>query len=313
MEELINEKPLNNILLTNDNERKIIPIEGTRWGELIIPAKHENPGKTKKGLKVLAIASFDYGYVMFETLKECEKQYPNRLNIVGLVTDDPANPEAKISMKRRIWRMFDEKGKMAEEMMMVESALSFGVPCYTGEIKIDYFNKLLSEWEPDAIIVFVFGQFFSKEIINYPKLGNYNFHPADLANHYGAGPQPFEDMIERKAETSKLTIHHITEDVDAGHIIGQSPPVNIKLKNGKLTDNVLVLEDKLMAPVEKMSAILISELIKRWEAEKTGKIDKIDFYKFFSEKEKEELMKPIQSNDHRTILPVLSKNLGFFK
>ncbi|MCD4736864.1 MAG: hypothetical protein K8R53_12540 [Bacteroidales bacterium] len=312
MNKLINEKPLNEILLADDKKRKIIPVEGTRWGELIIPAKHENPGKTQDGLKVLAVASFDYGYVMFETLKECEKRFPERLNIVGLVTDDPANPEAKISMKRRIWRMFDDKGKLKEEKMMVESALSFGVPCYTGEIKIDYFNKLLAEWNPDAILVFVFGQFFNKEIINYPKLGIYNFHPADLANHYGAGPRPFEDMIERKAETSRLSIHHITEDVDAGHIVGQSPLVNIRFKNGELTENVMVLEDKLMQPVEKMSAILISELILRKEAGKTEKIDEIDFNKSFTEKEQEKLMDPIQSDKHKTQLPVLSKNPEFF-
>jgi len=73
---------------------------------------------------------------------------------------------------------------MEEEKIMVESALSFGIPCYTGEIKIEYFNKLLAEWNPDTIIVFVFGQFFNKEIINYPQLGIYNFHPADLAHTY---------------------------------------------------------------------------------------------------------------------------------
>jgi len=312
MNELKNEKPLNEILLADDKKRKIIPVEGTRWGELIIPAKHENPGKTQDGLKVLAVASFDYGYVMFETLKECEKRFPERLNIVGLVTDDPANPDAKISMKRRIWRMFDDKGKMDEEKMMVESALSFGVPCYTGEVKIEYFNKLLAEWNPEAILVFVFGQYFNKEIINYPQLGIYNFHPADLANHYGAGPRPFEDMIGRKAETSRLTIHHITEDVDAGHIVGQSPPVNIKFKNGRLTDKVLVLEDKLMGPLEKMSATLISELILRKEAGLSGKIDTIDFERFFTPEDKKRLLQPIQSTDCKNALPVLSEDLEFF-
>jgi len=100
MKELINEKPLNEILLADDNERKIIPVEGSRWGELIVPAKHAYPDKSKKGLRVLAVASFYYGYQMFETLKACEKIFPDRLNIVGLVSDDPANPDAKISAKK---------------------------------------------------------------------------------------------------------------------------------------------------------------------------------------------------------------------
>ena len=39
----------------------------------------------------------------------------NRLNIVGLVTDDPANSYSKISIKRRIWRLFDQKEKVEFE------------------------------------------------------------------------------------------------------------------------------------------------------------------------------------------------------
>jgi len=312
MTELINEQPLNKILLTDDEKRKIIPVDGTRWGELIIPAKHENPHKNNEGLKVLAVTSYDYGYLLFETLKECERRYPDKLNIVGMVTDDPANPEAKISMKRRIWRLYDEKEKLEEEKVMIESALTFGVPCYTGEIKIDFFNKLLAEWNPDVILVYVFGQFFNKEIINYPSMGIYNFHPTDLANHYGAGPQPFADMIERKVETSKLTIHHITEDVDAGHIVGQSPPVNIKLKDGSFTNDNLLLAHKMLQPEEKMSALLISELIKRKETGIGGKIDSIDFNRFFTDKEKEVLKEPIQSNTIKTKPPNLSNMLEFY-
>lgn len=313
MDELVNEQPLNKILMADNDERKIIPVESTRWGELIIPSKHENPAKTNKGLRVLAVTSYDYGYLLFETLKECERRHPDSLNIVGMATDDPANPDSKISMKRRIWRLYDNKERLDEEKIMVESALTFGVPCYTGEIKIDFFNKLLAEWDPEVIIVYVFGQFFNEKIINYPQIGIYNFHPADLANHYGAGPQPFVDMIERKAETSKLTIHHITKNVDAGHIVGQSPPVNIKLKDGSSTDNILAVAHKMIQPEEKMGAIFISELIKRKEAGKTGKIDRIDFDKFFTDKEKEVLMEPIHSNTIKSKLPELSPKIEFFK
>ena len=312
MKELINEKPLNEILLAHDNQRKIIPVEGTRWGELIVPAKNENLDKTKEGLRVLVVASFLYGYQLFETLKFCEKKYPNRLNIVGLVTDDPANPDAKISAKKRIWRLFDQEEKLDQERAVIESALTFGVPCYSGEIKTDFFLKLLNHWNPEAVIVFVFGQYFNKEIINFPGYGIYNFHPTDLAHHYGAGPQPFQDMIDRKADTSKLTIHHITEDVDAGNIVGQSPIVNIKLKSGNHTDNNLLLEDKLMEPIDYMAAKLISELILRKEAGKSGKINTIDFDSFFTEKFKEKLMQPILSTKYQDKLPVLSKDLEFF-
>ncbi len=312
MEELINEKPLNKILLADDNERKIIPVEGTRWGELIVPAQHENADKTNEGLRVLVVASYFSGYQLFEVMKACERKYPNRLNIVGLVTDDPANPNARISAKKRIWRFYDQKEKLDQERAIIESALTFGVPCYSGEVKTDYFSKLLKHWNPEAIVVLVFGQFFNKEIINFPGYGIYNFHPADLANHHGAGPQPFQDMIDRKADTSKLTIHHITESVDAGSIVGQSPPVNIKLKSGDHTDNNLLLEDKMMEPLDRMAAKLISELILKKEAGKSGKIDTIDFDGFFAEKFKKKLMLPIQSTKYQNTMPELSNDLDFF-
>ena len=312
MSDLNNEKSINEVLLADDTQRKIIPLEGSRWGELIIPAKNESPDKNNKGFRVLAINSFLLGYLLFETLKECEKRYPNRLNIVGLVTDDPANPYAKISIKRRIWRLFDKKEKLELEQEMIESALTFGVPCYTGEVKTEYFRKLLKHWNPDAILVCVFGQFFDKPIIDYPKFGIYNFHPADLAHHHGAGPRPYEDLINRKAKTSKVTIHQITENVDAGHILCQSPPINIKLQNGNLTDKILVLDDKMLKPIDKMGAKLISELILKKESGKEGKINKLDLKHYFSDEYKKELKQPIKSNNHTDVLPVIDKDLEFF-
>jgi len=312
MGDLNNEKSINELLLADEAQRKIIPVEDSRWGELILPAKNENPDKTDKGFRILVISSFLLGYLLFETFKECEKRYPNRLNIVGMVTDDPANPYAKISIKRRIWRLFDQKEKVELEKEMIESALTFGVPCYTGEVKTEYFRKLIKHWNPDAIIVCVFGQIIDKPIIDYPKYGIYNFHPADLVHHHGAGPRPYEDLINRKASTSKVTIHQISEEVDAGNIIGQSPLINVKLKNDKFTDNILVLDDKMMTPIDQMGAKLISELILKKEAGKEGKINKLDFKHYFSEEYKKILMQPIKSNYHSEALPVIDKNIKFF-
>ncbi|MBN1338677.1 MAG: hypothetical protein JXA03_05100 [Bacteroidales bacterium] len=312
MNDLINEKPLNDLLLSDDNERRILAAPGSRWGELILPARDENPHKSHRGMKILAVTSYLYGYLLLEVLKECERRYPDRLNIVGMVTDDPVNTEAKISAKKRIWRLYNSSQQLNLEKHMIESALSFGVPCYTGEIKTSFFMKLLKHWNPEAILVFVFGQFFNKEIIEYAPYGIYNFHPADLANHYGAGPQPFEDMIARRAATSRLTIHHITEDVDAGHIVGQSPPVNIRMKDGTLTNDVLLLEDKMTGPVENMTAKLISELITKKESGSMGKTGTIDFEQSFSDDEKVYLMRPIESEKHINELPDLSDKLKFF-
>lgn len=84
------------------------------------------------------------------------------------------------------------------------------------------------------------------------------------------------------------------------------------MKDGKLTDDILVLEDKLMEPVEKMSTILISELIRRKEDGKTGKIENISFEHFFTEEEKKKLMNPIQIKEHKTEFPVVNQDFDFF-
>jgi len=312
MKNLDQEECINRHILRSNTGRKAIAIEETAWGELLLPGKNENPEKKDEGLRVVVFASFLLGYILFETLKEFESRFPEKFNIVGLVTDDPSNPNAKISLKRRIWRLFNQEKREYLETSILESALTFGVPCYTGEVKIDYFRKLLSEWNPHVIIVCVFGQIIDRAIIEYPPLGIYNFHPSDLKHHFGAGPRPFEDLIKRQAHTSRVTIHYVTEDVDGGHIVGQSPPVNIRLKNGDLTENILVLDDKMLTPIDQMAVYLIPELIRKKDRGEEGPLVELDFEKLFSVELKEKLMAPIEKNVPSEILPVPDKNLKYF-
>jgi len=104
---------LDKILLNHNSERKIINEPGdSDWGQLIIPGKHENPNKSNDGLKVVIMASYRTGFLLIKTLIEFEKKYPDKLNIVGLITDDPLSPHARISMKRRIWRLMDDNQKL---------------------------------------------------------------------------------------------------------------------------------------------------------------------------------------------------------
>ena len=104
---------LDKILLNHNSERKIINEPGdSDWGQLIIPGKHENPNKSNDGLKVVIMASYRTGYLLIKTLLEFEKRHPNKLNIVGLITDDPLSDNARISMKRRIWRLIDDNQKL---------------------------------------------------------------------------------------------------------------------------------------------------------------------------------------------------------
>jgi len=286
---------LDKMLQNKNNERRIIDKPGdSNWGQLIVPGKNENRKKTKKGLKVMLMASYRTGYLLIKTIIEIEKKYPDHINIVGLITDDPLSKDARISMKRRIWRLMDDKKKLHIEDAILEMALSFGIPCFTGAVKTNYARKLIHYWNPDTIQVFVFGQIIDEPIIAAPKYGIYNYHPADLAHHHGAGPQPYQDLINRNASSSKFTIHQLSIDLDSGPIVGQSPPINVLNKDGNLPNNLLIIEDKMLMPMDYMAAILMRKIIATYEKKTIKHIDKIDFCSYFSENQKASLLMPIQ-------------------
>ena len=300
---------LDEILINHNKERRIFNEPGdSDWGQLIIPGKHENPNKTSQGLKVLIMSSYRTGYLLIKTLIEIEKKHPDKLNIVGLITDDPLSPHARISMKRRIWRLFDDEKKLKIEEAIIEMALSFGIPCYTGAVKTAYARKLIHHWNPDIIEVLVFGQIIDEPIIKQPEYGIYNFHLADLAHHHGAGPQPFQDLINRNANTSKFTIHQLTTQLDSGEVVGQSPTINVRSVDGSINNNVLVIEDKMIEPMDTMAVVLTSKLILAKEKNTQKTIDNIDFSSYFTQLQKDELAKAIIAIKPNNILPEISSN-----
>ena len=304
-----NEKLIDYLVVLAKPGRKTEMLSDSHWGELILPAPSENPVKSKDGLKVVLFASWQFGYIVLETLKEYERKFPGKLNMVGLVTDHPLNPDAKISVKKRLWRMVDQPTRVIDETTIIESALSYGMPVYTGEVKIDSFRHLLREWNPDAILVCVFGQVIDSSIINIPSYGIYNFHPSDLAHHHGAGPDPYEDLAARHAGTTVWAVHHVSEEIDAGHVIGQSPEVNILNEKGLLPGNTLVVFNKVAEALSPLAYFLIGELCARREMNNKGFIEHLDFQTLFSDNIKNKLMKPVTSDEPTDIILFHDKSL----
>jgi methionyl-tRNA formyltransferase len=210
-------------------------------------------------------------------------------------------------MKRRIWRLFDDKSKLDIEDAIIEMALSFRIPYYTGAVKTTYAHKLIHHWNPDAIDVFVFGQIIDESIIKLPKYGIYNIHPADLAHNFGAGFQPFQDLINRDANTSRFTIHQLTTQLDSGGVVGQSPIINVRNEDDSITHNILILEDKMIEPMYTMAVILTKELIKLKKKDSKTNIKNIDFSKYFTDYQKRSLQKPIQEAEPIKELPSVSR------
>lgn len=311
MEELSTRQQLLSSIKEHNKGREITIPQGVKWGELILPAEDETENKNVEGLKVLAICSWTLGILAFETLKLMERRLPGKLNLVGLVTDDPTDKNAKISKKRRFWRYYDKQHQEEFEQGIIESALTFGIPCYTGDVKSEFFRNLLAELNPDLIIASGFGQLIDQPIIDYPDYGIYNVHPADLLNHHGAGPQPWEDLIARKAETTRVTIHKVSTTIDSGDIVGQSSLINVRLKNNEFTENVRMIGEKTLLPVDYMVAELVCRIIRRKNEGLHGPVDKIDFEKLFSQEFKNKLMEPINPENRGHLLPLPSEDIQF--
>ena len=288
-----NEKIIDYLVVSHIPGRRFTSESDNRWGGLIEPATTENPNKTGAGLRVVLFASWDFGYLVLETLKQFENKYPDQLNLVGLVTDNPLNPDAKISLKKRIWSLLDMPYRVMDESFIIESGLNHGTPIYTGEIKVDSFRDLIEKWKPDTIIVCVFGQIIDSFLINLPPYGIYNFHPSDLAKNQGAGTAPYEDLAKRKSETGVWSVRHVNEEIDSGLVIGKSPQINVLNEKGELPADPVVVYHKLAEVLSPMAFILMKELVSNFEQSKPGQISSVDFESLILDGIKTKIMQPI--------------------
>ena len=213
------------------------------------------------------------------------------------------NPEARIGLKKRVWEHMVREETVAIETAVVEAAVAVGAPVFTGEIKTSGFRSLLDDWQPDTIISCVFGQIIDTAIIERPAFGIYNLHPTDLAHGFGAGPTPAEDLAARGMTSTVWTIHHVTEEVDAGGIVAVSPSINIADADGKLPADPLIIYDKLVEPVGCVVACLVDALWRRFDIGQPGRLEQLEVEGVLSDKVKRHLEAPIRADTHSTALP----------
>jgi methionyl-tRNA formyltransferase len=162
---------------------------------------------------------------------------------------------------------------------------------YTGEFKIEWFYRQLASWRPDVIIVCGCGQIFDAQILETPRHGVYNFHPSDLAHGHGAGAQPYEDILARQDPRTRWTVHRMSEEVDAGSIVGQSPDVLVADARGRIPRDAKRFYAKLKGVVGPMVTILVEELIRLGDGDQ--RIARIDFDKRLPAELKARLEEPI--------------------
>ena len=272
MADLANEDVLNRVVEHDRPGRSFVEIEGSRWGELILPAPDEAAQRQSDGLRALAVTSFSVSLDLLGALVAYERAHPGQFRLEAVATDDPINADARIGVRKRLWRQFTPAERMATEVQTIEAALQAGVPVYTGEIKIAGFRRQLGSWRPDAIIVCGCGQIFDRQIIESPRCGVYNFHPADLARGHGAGPQPYEDLVARGDPWTCWTLHRMTVAVDSGPIVGQSPRIFVGDAEGRVIEDPKLFLDKITEAIGPMAAILADELVRQ-----DGPVAQVDF------------------------------------
>ncbi|WP_298820366.1 formyltransferase family protein [uncultured Roseibium sp.] len=264
-----------------------------RWGELIEPSVDPRPHPFNDTLRIAVIASLPVGFLTLKTLLTYARHYPAQLHISCLLTDDPLNQDARISARKRIWHLYPQDLQRELERATIRTALTAGIPVYTGDIKQDWFRETLRDLKPDAVLCCGFGQLIDKPFLRIPNLGVYNFHPSDLASGHGAGPAPHEDVKQRNAHTTRWTVHLMNEEIDAGHIIGTSPPINIRRSDGEFPDDPIDFYSKLTDGLDHLVYHTVKCLIE-WHAHgQTKPMRSINFEQLFTPEIKARMMKPI--------------------
>lgn len=247
---------------------------GSRWGHLIVPGTQQC-GQAGNSMRVVLFTSSDPGKVLVEAVKAYGSKFPGSVELVGVVTDHAVDPDAKISLKKRFWKFATPPLRLLHESVLVESVISAGVEVYTGEIKTDSFRKILERWRPDVIISCIFGQLVDVQIINVPPQGIYNFHPSDLQNGMGAGTSPWEDMERFGTSRTVWSVHQMTEGIDEGQVIGQSPEIEVGDANGVIPQSRMLFVEYVAKRLSWTASRFLSGLVKRHDAGLNGPLKKL--------------------------------------
>jgi hypothetical protein len=277
-------------------------LDGARWGALLTPppaALHRGA----EGLRLVVFGSFWIGHAALRAALAYQRRGPGPARVIGLCTDDAVSPGARISLRKRAWGLMAPPERQAVMQALLGTALGAGVPAYTGEIKTPGFRRLLAAWRPDAIITCGFGQVLDRAIIEAAPLGAYNCHPTDLARGHGAGPAPWDDMVARGVHHTVWSVHQMTEAVDEGPVLGQTPPINVGDAAGLLPEDRRAFFLKVVPPIGWMVLRLMDALARRKEEGLAGPITRLDLDAHMPEELRRRLLLPVAPGWEGTPIP----------
>jgi methionyl-tRNA formyltransferase len=86
-------------------------------------------------------------------------------------------------------------------------------------------TSMLSGYEPDLVLVYGFNWRFPREILEVPRLGMLNVHPSALPKYRGPSPVPW--AVRNGDPAMGVTVHRMSEKIDAGPILAQADGLRI--------------------------------------------------------------------------------------
>jgi len=79
--------------------------------------------------------------------------------------------------------------------------------------------EILKKFSPDIIYSAFFNQILGEEVLSIPSFGCINFHPSPLPQY--RGPDPIFWQMSDSKKATKITLHQMNEEIDAGDIVYQ--------------------------------------------------------------------------------------------
>jgi methionyl-tRNA formyltransferase len=80
-------------------------------------------------------------------------------------------------------------------------------------------SSMLTGYQPDLVLVYGFNWRFPAAALEVPRLGMLNVHPSALPKYRGPSPVPWS--VRNGDRAMGVTVHRMTEDIDAGPILAQ--------------------------------------------------------------------------------------------
>ncbi len=140
-------------------------------------------------------------------------------------------------------------GKFAEE---------YQLPLEYPDLKDPKIINKIKELNPDIIFVIAYGYILSKEIIEIPKFGCFNFHGSILPKYRGAAP--IQRAIIAGEKTTGVTVIKVDQGLDTGDIVldasieitDEDTFQNLEKKLSQLSKNILPMFFEKLATNTKM-------------------------------------------------------------